>query len=162
MRQRLGFAQALMGAPDLILLDEPSNGLNLEGQYAITEQIQQLQDAGKTIILSSHHLPEVTRVCTDLLILKQGQIHYQNSIADALSVRPHTTLILDDDATHMTDLLKSVHLDIEVNQDRITLHDEAMNMRRQVLSILLSAGFDVLRIDRLRATLKEIYAEAIQ
>ena len=88
MRQRLGLAQAIIGDPPLLLLDEPSNGLDPEGQVEIGRYIRELHATGKSIVLSSHHLHEVTQICTHLVILNKGQIHYQNSMAEALALRP--------------------------------------------------------------------------
>ena len=62
MRQRLGFAQAMLGNPPLLLLDEPSNGLDPNGQAELQALIKKLHAAGKTILLSSHQLEEVTAV----------------------------------------------------------------------------------------------------
>jgi ABC-2 type transport system ATP-binding protein len=92
MRQRLGLAQAMIGNPPLLLLDEPSNGLDPEGQADICQQIKTLHASGKTIVLASHQLLEVTQVCTHLIILNNGAIHYENRMADALTMRPHTSI----------------------------------------------------------------------
>jgi ABC-type multidrug transport system ATPase subunit len=95
MRQRLGMAQALIGDPELLLLDEPSSGLDPEGQEEVQTYIEELRAAGKTILMSTHQLAEVTRVCTLLIILKDGQVLYQNPMAEALTLRPHVAIQVD-------------------------------------------------------------------
>ncbi len=162
MRQRVGLAQALMGDPDLIILDEPSNGLDPEGQVEIQRVIRAIGDAGNTVLLSSHQLPEVTAVCTDIIILKQGQILYRNSMQAALAERPHVTIVLDKDAGAIRALLASLHPDIQQDGRVILLNNEAMKLRRQVLSLALNAGYDVVKLRQKQATLHEIYAEAVQ
>lgn len=162
MRQRLGLAQILIGDPPLLLVDEPSNGLDPEGQQEIVRCLQELHAAGKTIVMSSHQLAEVTDVCTQLVILNRGKVLYQNSMAQALAVRAHTMIQVDRHLDGVSSLLKTLHADIEVEGDTVVLSNEAMALRRQVLSLLLHTNYDVLRVDQQRVTLAEIYAEAVK
>lgn len=162
MRQRLGLAQALLGDPPLLLLDEPSDGLDPQGQMEIQEEIRALQSAGKTILLSSHQLHEITTVCSHLIILNQGQIHYENDMNIALAERPHATIIVNNDITPLQSLLHSLHPEITIHEREVTLHNEAMQLRRQVMSIILSTGYDIIKVDQKRITLAEIYREVVQ
>jgi ABC-2 type transport system ATP-binding protein len=162
MRQRVGLAQSLLGDPPLILLDEPTNGLDPEGQQDIQDQIRALHGLGKCVVLSSHQLPEVTAICTDLAILNEGQVHYRNTMAAALREQPHTRIIVDDDLAPLRRLLESLHTDIEIRDRELVLNRDAMRMRRQFLSLLVSAGYDVLQMDQRRITLAEIYAETVR
>ena len=162
MRQRLGLAQILIGDPPLLLVDEPSNGLDPEGQREIVRTLHELHAAGKTIVMSSHQLAEVTKVCTQLVILNRGKVLYQNSMAQALAVRAHTMIQVDRHLDGVSGLLQTLHPDIEVEGDKIVLSNEAMALRRQVLSLLLHTNYDILRVDQQRATLAEIYAEAVR
>lgn len=162
MRQRIGLAQALIGDPPLLLLDEPSNGLDPEGQADIHHRIEKLHEAGKTIVLSSHQLQEVTDVCTGLVILNHGRIHYQNSMANALATRSHTAVQAERDLTPMRESLMALHPDLSVDGDTVILREGAMSMRRQVLLMLLNHGYDVICLERKRVTLAEIYAEAVR
>jgi ABC-2 type transport system ATP-binding protein len=85
MKQRLALAATMLGDPELILLDEPANGLDPEGMREIREIILRLADMGKTIFLSSHLLWEVERTCTHVAIIKKGRIMQQASMADVTS-----------------------------------------------------------------------------
>jgi ABC-2 type transport system ATP-binding protein len=162
MRQRLGLAQAIIGDPPLLLLDEPSNGLDPEGQVEIARYIRELHRMGKTIVLSSHHLQEVTQVCTQLTILNQGQVHYHNTMSAALALRPFVRIRAASDLGTVGGLITSLHPDIVVDGDTITLKNNAMRLRRQILTLLLNSNYDVLRVEQKRITLSEIYAEAVQ
>ncbi len=162
MRQRLGLAQATIGNPPLLLLDEPSNGLDPEGQIEIARYIRDLHKMGKTIVLSSHHLQEVTHVCTQLTILNRGQIHYRNSMSAALALRPFVRIRAHKELADVSDLLTSLHPDISVEGDTIILKNNAMHLRRQILTLLLNMNYDVLRVEQKRITLAEIYAETVQ
>ena len=79
MKKRLEVADALLARPEFIIMDEPTNGLDPEGIIFIRDLIFQLQNEGKTIMLSSHYLDEVDKVCTDFLILKNGRNIFQGS-----------------------------------------------------------------------------------
>lgn len=161
MRQRLGLAQVLIGEPPLLLLDEPSNGLDPQGQYEIHGIIRQLQATGKTIVMSSHQLPEVTDTCTQVVVLNRGRIHYQNSMAAALSAKAHTTIRADKDLEPLRAELMSLHPAIEVDGTAVVLQNEAIRLRRQVMTMLLYANFDIVEVRQARASLAEIYAEAV-
>jgi ABC-2 type transport system ATP-binding protein len=163
MRQRLALAQAMVGNPPLLLLDEPSNGLDPEGQADICRLIKEMREGGRTIVLASHQLSEVTQVCSRLVIINKGSIHYEGSMRDALAERPHATIRVDRDLSSLAPLLSNLHPDIEIdvdNRETILNHD-AIALRPQVLSILLSAGYDITHIQQSRVTLAEIYAEAV-
>lgn len=162
MRQRLGMAQALIGDPPLLLLDEPSNGLDPEGQTEIGRTIRALHELGKTIVISSHHLHEITQICTYIVILNEGRLHYENSMRAALALRPFVRIRVDRELNEAATLLQSLHPDIIVDKDTIMLKNNAMRMRRQILTLLLNMDFDVLRVEQKRVTLAEIYAEAVQ
>ena len=88
MKQRLAIAGALLGNPDILVLDEPTNGLDPVGIAEIRELIIQLNKEGITIIMASHLLDEVEKVCTDVAILKQGNL---------LSAGPVIEVLNDDD-----------------------------------------------------------------
>lgn len=162
MRQRLGLAQILIGDPPLLLLDEPTSGLDPTGQQEIHACIRQLQAEGKTILMSTHQLPEVTQVCSQIVILNRGQIHYQNSMDEALAARSYIRIRVNMPLARFGAQITAVHPGIEVANDVVYLRDSAMQLRRDVLVRLLEAGFDVVRVEHKRIALSEIYAEAVQ
>ncbi len=82
MMQRLGLAQALLNDADLILLDEPTDGVDPVGRREIRDVLVDLRDTGKTIFLNSHLLSEVEQVCTRVAILNQGRLAREGSIAE--------------------------------------------------------------------------------
>jgi len=74
MKQRLAIASALLADPEVLILDEPTNGLDPQGIAEIRELIRDIAQSGKTIILASHLLDEVQKVCTDFAILRKGEL----------------------------------------------------------------------------------------
>jgi len=85
MKQRLGIGAALLTDPELILLDEPTNGLDPAGVYEIRQLILRLASQGKTVFLSSHLLYEVQQVCNRVAILHKGHLLKQGNVQELLS-----------------------------------------------------------------------------
>ena len=90
MKQRLAIASALLADPPVLILDEPTNGLDPQGIVSIRELIKQIASTGKTIILASHLLDEVQKVCSHFAVLQKGRKLYQGSVAEALA--DHSTI----------------------------------------------------------------------
>ncbi len=86
MRQRLALATALIGRPELVILDEPTNGLDPNGVVDVRELIAGLAKDGTTVFLSSHVLPEVEQLCDRVAILREGRIVAEGPTADLLAV----------------------------------------------------------------------------
>jgi ABC-2 type transport system ATP-binding protein len=85
MRQRLGVAACLLGDPQLLILDEPMNGLDPAGMLDMREMIQSLVAEGRTVVLSSHLLDEVERTCDAVAIVDRGKVIRQGAIAELLA-----------------------------------------------------------------------------
>lgn len=85
MKQRLAIASSLLSDPKVMILDEPTNGLDPQGIADIRKLIMKIAEQGKTIILASHLLDEVQKVCTDFAVLKQGKMIYSGGVNEALA-----------------------------------------------------------------------------
>lgn len=83
MKQRLAIANALLGRPKVLLLDEPTNGLDPEGIAEIRELIRELNQQGTTVIMASHLLDEVEKVCTHVAVLQRGDLLVSGKVGDA-------------------------------------------------------------------------------
>jgi ABC-2 type transport system ATP-binding protein len=93
MQQRLGLAQALLHDPELLVLDEPTDGVDPIGRSEMRSLLLRLKQAGKTIFLNSHHLQEIELVCDRVAILQEGQVRRAGSVAD-LTLAPETDVYL--------------------------------------------------------------------
>lgn len=82
MKQRLGIAMALLQEPDVLILDEPTNGMDPAGIVEMRDLVHALADEGKTIFISSHLLAEVQQICTRVAIIDQGKLVTESSVAD--------------------------------------------------------------------------------
>ena len=112
--------------------------------------------------MSTHQLPEVTRVCTYLVILKDGEVLYRNPMAEALTLQPHVAIQVDRPLDAARPLLTQIHPDIAIEGNEVILRNESIAMRRQILSVLINQGYDIIRVEQRRVTLAELYAEAVQ
>lgn len=86
MKQRLAIAAALLGDPEILVFDEPTNGLDPAGIAEIRELIKELYKGGKTIIMASHILDEVEKVCTHVAIIQKGVLKTVSSVAGLMNV----------------------------------------------------------------------------
>jgi ABC-type multidrug transport system ATPase subunit len=96
MKQRLAIASVLLGDPDVMVLDEPTNGLDPEGIAEVREIIQMEAGKGKTVILASHILAEVEKVCTHAAVLKDGELLASGKVSELLGSE-HVFLISSPD-----------------------------------------------------------------
>jgi ABC-type multidrug transport system ATPase subunit len=88
MKQRLALAACLVGDPDVLILDEPTNGLDPEGMVEMRHIIQKIAAQGKTILLASHILDEVEKICSHVAIIKKGKLLAVGAIGSILSDQP--------------------------------------------------------------------------
>lgn len=110
MKQRIGIAQALINDPDLVFLDEPTDGVDPVGRRDIRNIVQQLRDEGKTVFLNSHLLSELEMVCDRVAILVQGRVVSQGTIDELTRDQGYIEIELqaiDDDHPHPRMLVES-------------------------------------------------------
>jgi ABC-2 type transport system ATP-binding protein len=93
MKQRIGLAAALLHRPDLIILDEPTNGLDPKGMREVRQLLRDLAAGGVTVFLSSHLLNEVEQICDRVAVLSRGKIVAQGKVSDLLSQQKMTVKI---------------------------------------------------------------------
>jgi ABC-2 type transport system ATP-binding protein len=85
MKQRLAIASALLNDPEILILDEPTNGLDPQGIHQIREIIKQIASKGTTILLASHLLDEVEKVCSHVVVLRKGEKLYSGRVDEMIS-----------------------------------------------------------------------------
>ena len=84
MQQQLSIARALIHDPDLLILDEPTSGLDPASRFSVREMLGELCDRGKTILISSHVLSELSEICTDIGILEQGKVKITGEVSEIM------------------------------------------------------------------------------
>lgn len=106
MKQRLAIASALLNEPEILILDEPTNGLDPQGIHQIRDIIIQIAAKGTTILLASHLLDEVEKVCTHVVVLRKGEILY-SGLVDGMSANEGFFELESDDNEKMILVLKT-------------------------------------------------------
>jgi ABC-2 type transport system ATP-binding protein len=106
MKQRLAIASALLNDPEILILDEPTNGLDPQGIHQIRDIIKYIAAQGTTILLASHLLDEVEKVCTHALVLRKGEVLY-SGLVDGMSANEGFFELQADDTENLISVLKN-------------------------------------------------------
>jgi ABC-2 type transport system ATP-binding protein len=106
MKQRLAIASALLNDPEILILDEPTNGLDPQGIHQIRDIIKRIASQGTTILLASHLLDEVEKVCTHVVVLRKGEILY-TGLVDGMSANEGFFELQADDAESLMVAVKT-------------------------------------------------------
>jgi len=126
MKQRLAIASALLNEPTVLILDEPTNGLDPMGIAEIRELTKKIAASGKTIILASHLLDEVQKVCTHFAVLKKGNLIHTGPVDDV--GRGAETVEVQADVANLSELLMDFSGTASINREngyfQVTLRDE--------------------------------------
>jgi ABC-2 type transport system ATP-binding protein len=156
MKQRLGIANALLQPRELLVLDEPTNGLDPQGTREVRNLIRALAEEGITIFLSSHLLTEIENICSHLAVMSQGKIVAQGSIAE-LSQSPTLNLtLITPDTDRATQALASLGIKATVEKNTLTA-TIASNLIKpeQIVRQLVELGVNVELFTLLAPTLEE-------
>jgi ABC-2 type transport system ATP-binding protein len=114
MRQRLGLAGALLGEPELLILDEPANGLDPEGVHWLREFLRSFAADGKTVFVSSHVLAEVAQTVDDVLIINQGRLVAVSPLADLLARATTGVHVITPEAGRLHDVVRERGFDVRL------------------------------------------------
>jgi len=156
MRARLALAQALLPKPELLILDEPSDGLDPEGIHEMRQTILRLQrELGLTIFLSSHLLNEVEQLCTRIAVLQQGKKVFEGNVADVKAARGKVALKTSDFES-AAKLLREHGLITATEQDKFITLAEG-HSTAEITQALVSAGIAVEGIWQNEQTVEDFY-----
>jgi ABC-2 type transport system ATP-binding protein len=160
MQQRLGLAVALLGAPRLVVLDEPTSALDPVGRADVRSIVRRARDAGSTILLNSHLLTEVERVCDRVAIVDHGRVLASGRIDDLLGESTVNVRVTDLPPAAIEDLrlLGSVEVGDDGWLTFTGLEDERIP---DVVAAIVSAGGRVHAIDAGRATLEDLFMRLV-
>ena len=138
MARRIGLAQALINDPDLVILDEPTTGLDPLGCREVKNVIKLLAERGKTIILCSHLLADVQDVCDQVAVMYGGKIYAYGNLSDMLTIEDKTTITAPTlDADTLQDVITVLRKRIE--EDKLHIDQPKMNLEDLFLSVVEQA-----------------------
>jgi ABC-2 type transport system ATP-binding protein len=165
MRQRLGVARALLADPELLILDEPTNGLDPAGIHEFRLMIRSFVAEGRTVLLSSHLLGEVERICHHAAIVDRGRVVAQGSIAELAGRAEQAILVAtsdDEEALAIVSMHGAVSaIDLDAEGLRISLQPDvdARAAADDISRRLVEGGLAIRRFERPRASLEERFLE---
>ncbi|ANZ42047.1 ABC transporter ATP-binding protein [Lentzea guizhouensis] len=150
MKQRLGVAAALLGEPELLILDEPTNGLDPAGMADMRDLVRALSAQGQTVLLSSHLLGEVEEICDRVGVIANGKLVAESTVEQ---LRGDSVLLIK------ADPIEKAHVLIEGS----VLKDDVLHVRDTdagaLVRTLVHADVDVQEVRPLRRTLEEVFFE---
>jgi ABC-2 type transport system ATP-binding protein len=164
MRQRLGVAACLIGDPDLLILDEPMNGLDPAGMHDMRDMIGSLVAEGRTVVLSSHLLDEVERTCDAVAIVDRGNVIRQGPISQLLagaSVALQVECSEPDRARGLLELTNiGGHIEVGSLGLGITLPaGTARDVIAEIARVLVEGGISLYRLQEIQASLESWFLQ---
>ena len=160
MKRRLGVAAALLHDPEVVLLDEPTNGLDPAGQLEVRALLRDLAARGRTVLLSSHLLHEVQAICSHVAVIHKGRVLTQGTLADLLGAAEGEVDVVVDDPVRGADVARGVAGVREVRVEGSRLRVRASPDLAPVLNrALVQAGVGVSALSAAQAGLEERFLE---
>ncbi len=164
MRQRLGVAACLLGDPQLLILDEPMNGLDPAGMLEIRDMILSLVAEGRTVVLSSHLLDEVERTCDAVAIVDRGTVIRQGPISQLLAGSSFEVQVECSDPAGAGGVLRATpfgtHLEVGPDGLAISLPEgTGRDAIAEINRLLVEGGFSVYRLQHIQASLEQWFLE---
>ena len=162
MRQRLAIARALLGSPRLLILDEPTNGLDPEGIVDMRELIRRLPQAdGATLIVSSHHLSEIERVATHVGLIHQGRLLVEDRLDRLLGGEARVEVATNDHA-RTAKLLRDGGFEVlpQPAGGPLLVGGSAVSPSR-IAALIVAEGLDLTHLAVRRPSLEQAYHQAI-
>jgi lantibiotic transport system ATP-binding protein len=164
MRQRLSVAIALLHNPALLILDEPTNGLDPNGILEIRELLQNLnQTRGITILISSHLLSEIERLVTHIGIIHKGNLLFQGTLSDLMAKQQQTSFIAfetnDDEQT--LKIIKEIGVTPRIESNKVALPILEREMIAEINRRLVQNGVEVYQISTVKNDLEAIFFDVI-
>jgi ABC-type multidrug transport system ATPase subunit len=164
MKQRLGIALALLHSPSLLILDEPTNGLDPNGILEIRELLQVLnRERGVTILISSHLLPEIEKLVSHVGIINRGEILFQGTLAELMNRRRENSLVVfetNDDAKAER-VIRGMGVNARLEAGRVAIPSLQRERVAAVNQTLVRSGVEVYQIGKVESDLEKIFFDVI-
>lgn len=163
MKQRLAMARCLVHDPAVLILDEPASGLDPRARAEMKEVIRQLRRMNKTILISSHILPELAEMCDNIAILEQGRLVANGTVEEVTAARQGTRVLKVDVAEKLSELLDFLrnkpgvlNLDGDAGWARVSFSGNKKD-QGQLLQEIINQGFYVLEFAEVKGNLEDAF-----
>lgn len=157
MRQRLGIAQAIIHNPKVLILDEPTNGLDPEGIKDLKELLVKLSKEGMTIIVSSHILKELESFCNKICIIDQGKLTDITTIEELKKIQEKNAYILELSNVNLDDIIMNYSV-LDDKCIKVNVDDKELN---DIIKALILNNIEIYEIKRDVLSLEDIYLSQI-
>lgn len=165
MKQKLSLARALIHDPQLLIMDEPTSGLDPGTRYEFRKQIEELSEQGRTILISSHILSDISELCTDVGIISQGRMVMEGPLEQVMQMVSDENLILISLNGDARPALKMLQGDKRVASAAVRGNEIMINFRGSrdseaaLLKKLVEGGFAVRGFARQKGSLESIFLQ---
>jgi ABC-2 type transport system ATP-binding protein len=161
MKQRLGIAAALLADPALLILDEPTNGLDPAGIVEMRSLVRSLADEGMTIFVSSHLLSEIEHICDHVVMIRSGRSVFQGSVDELRDLRSSELVVRPDDPGQLDQLVRVItdrglEVQIEETTSSVVVPDGAA-FAGDINRAALAAGVTIVHLAERERSLEEAY-----
>jgi ABC-2 type transport system ATP-binding protein len=161
MLQRVGLAQALMHSPQLLVLDEPSDGVDPVGRKHIREVLRRMEESGVTIFLNSHLLQEVELFCSEVAIIQKGRVALSGTVEELTSGSGYHV-----ESEHVPELLetelRSKARSVVANNGSLQLLFATREQANQAIDLLRANRCEVESMGRTRSTLEDVFMRTVE
>ncbi len=161
MKQRLGIAAALLPNPKLLVLDEPTNGLDPAGIHEIRTLLRKLADEGTTVFVSSHLLSEIEMISDYLVMLRDGKVIFSGKTSDLLAAQKPLILAKPEnqnDLVKLNQIAQGLGIDSKIKEDLVEASADA-NFAAKLNKAAFDAGITLTSLTSIRPTLEETFFE---
>ena len=160
MRQRLGIAEALINQPDLLILDEPTNGLDVEGIIEIRNLIKNLSQQGIAILISSHNLNEIDNLCNRIIAIKNGKIIADDTIENFLSESISDCYILELNHTdNLAQIISNYKFEL-INNNKIKIYISKEKIS-ELMQKLIENKYQIYSLQEEKLTSEEAFIKKV-
>lgn len=160
MKQRLAIASALLNDPEILILDEPTNGLDPQGIRQIRDLIKIIAAQGTTILLASHLLDEVEKVCSHVVVLRKGEMLYQGTVNEMVSSEGFFELQCKNmERLHETLILHEAVESAKMDHDKLLVYLKSELSADDLNSFLFSKGITLTHLVKRKNSLEEQFLQ---
>jgi len=161
MRQRVGLAAALIGDPETIILDEPFNGLDVDGIHWLRTTLRDLAKQGKAVLVSSHLLSEVQAIADRIIMLAQGELIADMSMEELMERSLSSYVqVQTDDSTKLNEILQTEGAQVNMTIEK-DLHVRKMS-QKQIGDIAFAHGLRIYELATHHPSLEQLFAEMVE
>lgn len=160
MKQRIGLAQALVNDPEIVFLDEPTDGVDPKGRMEMRAVLKRMKDEGRTVFVNSHLLGELEMICDSVAIMDQGEIIRQGTIAE-LTEKTRRYEIRVQAALDYELLEKLKQHGVENEGEVLAIYEQDAEKVQPVIDILRGQGVTITSMSEERQSLEELFMETV-